>query len=89
MTNQTAWLIVGFAGQAMFSMRFLIQWIQSEKARKSIIPRAFWYFSIAGSGTLLIYAIHIGDPVFMLGQSMGMFIYLRNLHLILRESRQS
>ncbi|HSE63511.1 MAG TPA: lipid-A-disaccharide synthase N-terminal domain-containing protein, partial [Thermoanaerobaculia bacterium] len=58
------WLIVGFVGQALFSMRFLLQWVQSERARKSVIPVAFWYFSLAGSIVLLAYAIHRQDPVF-------------------------
>jgi len=76
------WLVIGFVGQTMFFMRFLIQWIASEKARKSIIPTAFWYFSIAGSLILLTYAIHRRDPVFIVGQSTGSFIYLRNLYFI-------
>jgi len=76
------WLMVGFAGQFLFSMRFLIQWISSEKAKKSIIPKAFWYFSLAGGLTLLTYAIYRKDPVFILGQGLGLFIYIRNLILI-------
>jgi len=76
------WIIIGFAGQSMFFMRFLIQWIVSEKAKKSIIPTSFWYFSIVGSLILLTYAVHIKDPVFIVGQSMGSFIYLRNLYFI-------
>ena len=79
------WLIVGFVGQALFSMRFLLQWVQSERARRSVIPVAFWYFSLAGSMVLLVYAIHRQDPVFILGQSAGIAIYLRNLWLISRE----
>lgn len=79
------WLAVGFIGQALFSMRFLVQWLQSERLKRSIIPDAFWYFSIAGGFTLLIYAIHRQDPVFIVGQGAGLFIYLRNLHFILRE----
>ncbi len=78
----TGWVVLGFIGQIMFSLRFLIQWLASEKAKKSIIPTAFWYFSIAGSLILLIYAIHRKDPVFIVGQSTGSFIYLRNLYLI-------
>lgn len=76
------WLIIGFAGQAFFSARFLVQWIASERARRSIIPLAFWYFSIGGGITLLVYAIHKRDPVFILGQAAGVFIYLRNLYFI-------
>jgi lipid-A-disaccharide synthase-like uncharacterized protein len=81
------WLIVGFAGQALFTMRFLVQWIQSERQRRSVIPIAFWYFSLAGGITLLSYAVHRRDPVFIVGQAAGVFIYLRNLYLILRHKR--
>lgn len=79
------WLIVGFLGQALFSMRFLLQWVHSERARKSVIPIAFWYFSLAGSLVLLTYAIHRQDPVFILGQAGGIVIYLRNLYFVFRE----
>jgi len=81
MTN-TIWLAIGLAGQALFSARFLIQWLVSEKRRESVIPVAFWYLSLAGSAVLLTYAIYRQDPVFILGQSMGSVIYLRNLWLI-------
>ena len=83
------WLIIGFAGQALFSMRFLIQWIKSEREKKSMIPIAFWYFSLAGGASLLVYAIHRKDPVFILGQATGLFIYIRNLYLIYRERREA
>ena len=76
------WVAVGFFGQAMFSTRFLIQWISSEKRRESIIPIAFWYFSIAGGATLLAYAIHRLDPVFIVGQAAGLLVYARNLYFI-------
>lgn len=76
------WLIVGFGGQLCFSMRFLVQWLVSEKRGKSVIPIYFWYLSLLGGLTLLTYAIHIRDPVFIVGQSMGSFIYIRNLMLI-------
>lgn len=79
------WLAVGFFGQALFSARFIVQWLQSEKAKRSVIPNAFWYFSIAGGATLLVYAIHRVDPVFILGQATGLLIYLRNLHFVLKE----
>jgi lipid-A-disaccharide synthase-like uncharacterized protein len=79
------WLIVGFLGQALFSARFLLQWVQSERQKRSVIPVAFWYFSLAGSLVLLTYAIHRQDPVFILGQAGGIVIYLRNLFLISRE----
>ena len=81
------WVVVGLLGQAMFSMRFLVQWISSERARKSVMPVAFWYFSIAGGMILLSYAIYRRDPVFIVGQSTGLFIYLRNLWLIRVEKR--
>jgi lipid-A-disaccharide synthase-like uncharacterized protein len=87
MTN-TIWLAIGLAGQALFSARFLVQWLVSEKRRESVIPVAFWYLSLAGSAVLLTYAIYRKDPVFILGQSMGSVIYLRNLWLI-RQKRLS
>ena len=76
------WLILGFFAQFLFSMRFLVQWIASERQKKSVVPIHFWYLSIGGSLLLLVYAIHRKDPVFILGQSMGLFIYFRNLMLI-------
>ncbi len=82
MKNETLWLIIGFSGQALFSMRFLVQWWQSERQQRSVIPMEFWYFSIAGALTLLAYAIYRLDPVFIVGQITGLFIYMRNLHLI-------
>jgi len=82
----TSWLILGFVGQALFSMRFLIQWIYSEKHKKSIIPKAFWYFSLAGGITLFSYALLRQDPVFIAGQGLGLFIYIRNLMFIRREN---
>ncbi len=83
----TLWIIVGFAGQALFSARFLVQWIASERHKRSIIPVAFWYFSICGGGTLLAYAIYRGDPVFIAGQAGGLLIYFRNLYFVFREHR--
>jgi lipid-A-disaccharide synthase-like uncharacterized protein len=82
---ERVWLSVGLLGQAMFSARFLIQWIASERRKESVVPRPFWYFSIAGGLTLLAYAISIRDPVFILGQSTGVFIYARNLYFIHRQ----
>jgi lipid-A-disaccharide synthase-like uncharacterized protein len=79
------WLIIGFIGQALFSMRFVLQWIASERRGESVVPVLFWYFSLAGGLTLLAYAIHIRDAVFILGQSAGAFIYIRNLVLISRK----
>lgn len=80
-----AWLAVGFLGQGLFSCRFLVQWLASEKEGRSVIPMSFWYLSLGGGLTLLAYAIHLGDPVFILGQSTGAFIYLRNLYFRQRE----
>jgi len=85
---KTFWLLLGFAGQGAFFMRFFVQWLVSERNKKSTIPMAFWYFSIAGGLILLIYAIHLRDPVFITGQSCGLVIYLRNLALIGREKRK-
>ena len=85
MNNEQFWLSVGFVGQAFFSMRFLIQWIASEKRKESVIPIAFWFFSIGGGLTLLTYALHRRDPVFILGEGAGILIYARNLYLIWRK----
>jgi lipid-A-disaccharide synthase-like uncharacterized protein len=76
------WLALGFAAQLMFSMRFIVQWIASERARQSIVPETFWYFSCAGGAMLFAYAIYRADPVFILGQGAGLLIYARNIHLI-------
>ncbi|HEY7542748.1 MAG TPA: lipid-A-disaccharide synthase N-terminal domain-containing protein [Methylomirabilota bacterium] len=85
MTTDQIWLGVGFLGQAFFSARFLIQWIASERRGKSVVPRAFWYFSIGGGLTLFFYALWRRDPVFILGQGAGLFVYARNLYFVLRE----
>ena len=82
---EKGWLIIGFAAQALFSSRFLVQWIASERAHKSVVPLAFWFLSLAGGGLLLSYAIWRQDPVFVVGQSTGVIIYSRNLHLIFKE----
>lgn len=87
-TVEMIWLGVGFLGQALFGSRFLIQWLASERLGRSHIPLAFWYLSIAGGVTLLSYAIYRADPVFILGQTTGVFIYARNLYLIRRERNQ-
>lgn len=83
------WVVIGLGGQLLFTARFLVQWIASERAGRSIIPMAFWYFSIAGGLVLLAYAIYRKDPVFILGQLTGVFIYLRNLWLIRGEKRNA
>jgi lipid-A-disaccharide synthase-like uncharacterized protein len=85
--KETIWLGVGFLGQALFSARFLVQWIKSEKEKKSVFPVAFWYFSIAGGVTLLAYAVYRKDPVFILGQLSGLLIYFRNLYFVIYERR--
>ena len=84
MTTDQLWLGVGFLGQAFFSARFLVQWVASERERKSVVPRHFWYFSLGGGVTLLAYAIHRWDPVFMVGQAAGLLVYARNLYFIRR-----
>jgi lipid-A-disaccharide synthase-like uncharacterized protein len=81
------WVLFGFIAQVMFMARFLVQWIASERARKSVVPAAFWFFSVVGGALLLVYAIYRKDPVFILGQGAGLFIYLRNITLIRRERR--
>jgi lipid-A-disaccharide synthase-like uncharacterized protein len=86
---EAIWVGVGFLGQALFFARFLVQWIASEKEGRSVIPVAFWYFSIFGAVVLLAYAVYRRDPVFILGQSTGLLIYLRNLALIAGESAPS
>lgn len=80
-------LTLGFGGQALFSMRFLVQWAASERAGRSVVPLAFWYLSLAGGLTLFLYAAYREDPVFMLGQAFGIVVYARNLWLIRRERR--
>lgn len=88
-TVDLIWLAIGLFAQLMFSMRFLLQWLASEKARKSIVPETFWYFSFAGGLLLLIYAIREVQPVFILGQAMGLVIYSRNIYLIWTAKRDA
>ena len=85
--HEAAWIAIGFVGQFLFMMRFLWQWIQSERHKRSIIPIAFWYFSLAGGMTLFAYAVHRQDPVFITGQMLGLAVYTRNLLLIRGERR--
>ncbi|MGH8020630.1 MAG: lipid-A-disaccharide synthase N-terminal domain-containing protein [Opitutaceae bacterium] len=80
--------VVGIVGQACFFSRFLVQWVVSEKQARSTIPEAFWYLSIAGAVLVLIYAIWRRDPVFTIGQSVGVVVYTRNLILIHREKKR-
>ncbi len=79
------WIILGLIAQLCFFSRFLVQWIVTEKNKKVTIPLAFWYLSLAGGLGLLAYAIHIKDPIFILGQSTGLFIYIRNLIIANKE----
>ena len=81
------WVVLGFVAQFMFTMRFVVQWIASEKAQRSVIPFAFWTFSLGGGTLLLIYALYRRDPVFIAGQALSTFIYIRNLQFALRERR--
>lgn len=89
MKTDYLWLGFGLFGQVVFSARFIVQWLKSEKAKKSVVPVSFWYLSLVGGLTLLIYAIYKKDPVFILGQSTGVFIYCRNLYLIYLERNRS
>jgi len=81
------WVVLGFVAQFMFTMRFVVQWIASEKAQRSVIPFAFWTFSLGGGSLLLVYALYKRDPVFIAGQALSIFIYVRNLQFALRERR--
>jgi len=89
MTETSLWIGVGFTGQLLFTSRFLVQWIASERRRESVIPVAFWWFSLAGGVTLLSYALWRQDPVFILGQAMGLLVYARNLALIHAKNREA
>jgi len=82
------WVLLGYVAQIMFTMRFLVQWIASERAGKMVMPIAFWFFSICGGFLLLAYALYIRDPVFILGQAFGVFVYGRNLYFELRDRRR-
>jgi lipid-A-disaccharide synthase-like uncharacterized protein len=86
---ETIMIVIGFGGQALFATRFIIQWLSSENAGRSVIPVAFWYFSISGGLVLLTYAIWRQDPVIIAGQSVGVFIYGRNLYFISKEKKQN
>jgi lipid-A-disaccharide synthase-like uncharacterized protein len=79
-----AWLILGFAAQGLFFMRFIIQWIATERAKRTMLPISFWYFSIGGAALLLVYSLHREDPVFIVGYALAMLIYFRNLYFARR-----
>ena len=83
------WVLLGFVAQFFFTMRFLVQWIASERAKRSVVPIAFWFFSLFGGALLLVYAISRQDPVFIAGQAMGLVIYIRNLWLISKEKKST
>lgn len=88
-TQIDGWVILGFVAQFMFTMRFVVQWLASERAGRTVIPFAFWTFSLGGGTLLLVYAIYRRDPVFIAGQALSTFIYIRNLQFALRERRQN
>jgi lipid-A-disaccharide synthase-like uncharacterized protein len=83
------WVLIGLFGQSLFMMRFVVQWIASERVKQSIVPQTFWYFSLGGGVILFIYALHQQDIVFTLGQGLGLFIYLRNLYFIHRKKPEA
>lgn len=85
--SETLWLILGFIGQAVFTGRFVLQWLYSEFKKRSVIPVGFWYLSMLGSSILLIYAIYRQDPVFIAGQAFGLIVYMRNLQLISQQAK--
>ena len=81
------WVLLGFVAQLFFTMRFVVQWLASERAKRSVVPVAFWFFSLFGGGLLFVYAVQRRDPVFIAGQGLGLVIYIRNLWLIANERR--
>jgi lipid-A-disaccharide synthase-like uncharacterized protein len=88
-TESTVWLAIGFAGQAIFTARFAVQWVASERSRNSVVPNAFWWLSLLGGIVLLAYAWYRRDPVIMLGQSLGIVVYTRNLELVRKARRRA
>jgi lipid-A-disaccharide synthase-like uncharacterized protein len=88
-TRFDAWVAMGFVAQGLFTMRFVVQWIASERARQSVVPVAFWFFSLGGGILLLSYALYRRDPVFIAGQAFGLIVYTRNLYFIMLTGRQS
>ena len=89
LANINWWTTVGLGGQLLFTMRFVVQWLKSEREQRTVVPVTFWYFSVLGGVVLLIYAVSRADPVIILGQSMGLVIYARNLYFIHRERRET
>jgi lipid-A-disaccharide synthase-like uncharacterized protein len=88
-TRFDAWVAMGFVAQGLFTMRFIVQWIASERARASVVPVAFWFFSLGGGILLLSYALYRRDPVFIAGQAFGLLVYIRNLYFIMLTGQQS
>ena len=88
-TTEALWLTVGFGGQFIFTARFLVQWAASEKKREPVVPLAFWWISLFGGLTLFCYAVHQADPPFILGQGMGLVVYIRNLMLASKARRRA
>ena len=88
MTTEHVWVGIGLFGQALFSARFVVQWIASERRKQSVVPREFWYLSLAGAIVTLSYAVYRLDPVFILGYLPGLFIYARNLYFIYKRPEQ-
>jgi len=88
-TNFDAWVVLGFVAQGLFTMRFVVQWIASERARRSVVPSMFWFFSVGGGALLLVYALYRRDPVFIAGQALGLLVYLRNIYFIVLHGRQT
>jgi lipid-A-disaccharide synthase-like uncharacterized protein len=84
-TSDHVWALIGTVGTALFASRFIVQWFQSEKEGRSIIPVAFWYFSLAGGVVTLAYTVHLQSVPLSLGQASGLIVYSRNLFLIFRE----
>ena len=81
-SQMTVWVAIGLLGQSLFMMRFIFQWFHSERAKQSVVPEIFWYFSLGGGLIVLIYALHQKDLVFILSQGLGTVIYVRNIQLI-------
>ena len=88
-TTEKIWVAIGFFGQGLFFMRWVVQWLASERSAESKMPVAFWYMSLIGGLITLAYAIYRKDPVFIAGQSVGAIVYVRNLMLIHRPSPPS
>lgn len=88
-TAELVWIGVGLFAQAMFSMRFIVQWVATERVRRSIVPETFWYFSVVGGAMLLAYSIWREDPVYILGQGLGLIIYSRNIYFIWTHKRET